>query len=77
MNKGEIITYRGKKYKIDRITTQKIKYPSGVRITKRAYLSAYGWDGENRVGIIRKGRIDQLEKVQSWGSLTSFHYKSW
>ena len=76
MIKGEIITYRARKYKVFKITKQKKKHPNRTITIFRAYLKPYGWNGVNRIGIIKKGKISELEKARSWVNGKEY-YKSW
>lgn len=62
---GDTIKYRGRKYKIVELTNKK----TSRYTTRRAYLKPLD-SKENRIGIIRKGKIDKLEETHSWGTNT-------
>ena len=55
--RGDIITYRSRKYKIVEITREQ----SWHRPTRRAYLEPLDSDSK-RIGIIKKGKIVELEQ---------------
>jgi len=78
MKVDEIITYRNRKYKVKKITRTTKRYgPKRKKSTTlRAYLKPYGWNGYNRIGIIKEGKIKELEKTTPWGS-NSEYYRMW
>lgn len=57
--------YRGREYKIVELTNKK----TSRYTTQCAYLKPLD-SKENRIGIIRKGKIDKLDEICPWGSNT-------
>ena len=75
MKVNDIISHRGKKYKVKKITKTKSKYVKNMYNLK-AYLKPYGWDGENRIAVIKNGKVREFEKKHAWG-YSGEYYKTW
>lgn len=69
--RGDIVTYRGRKYRIVEITQEQ----SWRSPTRRAYLEPLDSDSR-RIGIIKKGKIVELEQSYMWGG-NGTYYNDW